>query len=231
MSRTLYDLAGADPALRFSPYCWRTKLALAHKGLDAETVPWRFTEKDVIAFSGQGRVPVLVDGERTVFDSWAIANHLEDTYPERPSLFGGDGGRAVTRLVNTWADALVGPIARLVIMDIFDRVHEKDRAYFRQSREQRFGKGLEAVAADRAGNLAAVRAGLEPLRATLAHQPYLGGTHPLYADYIVFGDLQWARCVSPDPVLVADDPVAAWQDRILDAFDGLARNAPAAVAA
>ena len=58
MALRLYDLAGADPDRCFSPYCWRTKLALAHKGLVAETVPWRFTDKDVIAFSGQGRVPV-----------------------------------------------------------------------------------------------------------------------------------------------------------------------------
>ena len=55
MAIVMYDLAGADPALRFSPYCWRIRMALAHKGLPVETVPWRFTDKDAIAFSGQGR--------------------------------------------------------------------------------------------------------------------------------------------------------------------------------
>ena len=35
---TLYDLAGADPTLRFSPHCWKTHMALAHKGLAANTV-------------------------------------------------------------------------------------------------------------------------------------------------------------------------------------------------
>ena len=73
MSLQLYDLAGAEPQRRFSPYCWRTKLALAHKCLAVETIPWRFTDKDVIGFSGQGRVPVLVDGDKVVSDSWAIA--------------------------------------------------------------------------------------------------------------------------------------------------------------
>jgi hypothetical protein len=29
----LYDLAAAEPERRFSPYCWRIKMALAHKGL------------------------------------------------------------------------------------------------------------------------------------------------------------------------------------------------------
>jgi glutathione S-transferase len=77
MAIVMYDLAGADPALRFSPYCWRTRMALAHKGLAFETIPWRFTDKEVIAFSGQGRVPVIRDGDRTVSDSWAIAEYLE----------------------------------------------------------------------------------------------------------------------------------------------------------
>ena len=65
----MYDLAGADAARRFSPFCWRTRMALAHKGLDVETIPWRFTDKQAIAFSGQGRVPIVRAGERSVFDS------------------------------------------------------------------------------------------------------------------------------------------------------------------
>ena len=81
MSIVLYDLAGADPNLRFSPYCWRTRFALAHKGLPVETIPWRFTEREAIAFSGQARVPVLRDNERVVHDSWSIAEYLEETSP------------------------------------------------------------------------------------------------------------------------------------------------------
>ena len=46
MAIELYDLAGAEPDRRFSPYCWRTRMALAHKGLEVETIPWRFTEKE-----------------------------------------------------------------------------------------------------------------------------------------------------------------------------------------
>src|SRR6478672_11567394 len=85
MTIVMHDLAGADPALRFSPYCWRARMALAHKGLAVETIPWRFTEKAALEFSGQGRVPVIRDGARVVSDSWAIVEYLEDTYPDRPS--------------------------------------------------------------------------------------------------------------------------------------------------
>ena len=77
MTRTLYDLTGAYD-LRFSPNCWRSRMALAHKGLDVECEPCRFTEKDKLAFSGQTRVPVLRDGDTVVSDSWAIACYLED---------------------------------------------------------------------------------------------------------------------------------------------------------
>jgi glutathione S-transferase len=62
MAITLYDLAGAETDRRFSPFCWRTRMALAHKGLDVETAPWRFTEKDKLPQPNVGRVPVIVDG-------------------------------------------------------------------------------------------------------------------------------------------------------------------------
>ena len=38
-------------------------MALAHKGLAVETIPWRFTDKAALAFSGQERVPVIRDGD------------------------------------------------------------------------------------------------------------------------------------------------------------------------
>jgi glutathione S-transferase len=232
VARVLYDLAGADPNLRFSPYCWRTKLALAHKGLAVETVPWRFTDRDAIAFSGQGRVPVLVDGERTVSDSWAIALYLEVAYPDRPSLFGAPAAAAVTRFVNAWADTVLQvAMVRLIVSDIAKIIHEKDRAYFRESREQRFGMPLDEVTAGREERLKGFRETLLPLRHTLSAQPYLSGEAPAYADYIVFGSFQWARCCSAFELLASDDVVAAWRERMLDRFDGLARRAPCAAAA
>jgi glutathione S-transferase len=229
MSMRLYDLAGADPNLRFSPYCWRAKFALAHKGLAVETMPWRFTEKDVIAFSGSERVPVLLDGDKTIPDSWAIACYLEDAYPDRPSLFGGAAGRAPTRFLNSWADTVLNPgMIRFVLMDIFRVIDPKDRDYFRTSREQRFGTTLEAFVAEPEKHLPAFRQSLAPLRTTLAAQPYLAGERPAYADYIVLGSFQWPRCISAFALLAPDDPIFAWRERMLDAFDGMPRRAMAA---
>jgi glutathione S-transferase len=227
MSITLYDLAGAEADRRFSPYCWRTKMAMAHKGVPFETIPWRFTDKETIAFSGQPRVPVIVDDGRTIADSWAIANYLEDTYPDRPSLFAGAGGRTVSRFVNDWADGvLVGAIIPLIMVDLFGHIAEQDKAYFRRSREERFGTTLEALSADRDQRVLGFRKGLQFLRTTLGKQPFLGGAAPAYADYIVFGNFQWARCVSPFQLLEPDDPIAVWRGALLDRFGGMARRAP-----
>jgi glutathione S-transferase len=226
MAVVMYDLAGTDPSLRFSPYCWRIRMALAHKDLPFDTIPWRFTDQDVIAFSGQGRVPVVRDGENVVSDSWEIARYLDAAYPARPSLFGGPAGQAHARLINAWADSLHMGILRLVVSDILNAADPKDRDYFRSSREQRLGATLEAVQEDsRAHRLESFRDSLAPARLVLAAQPWLGGGQPSYADHILFGTLQWPRCVSRFELLRADDPLCGWQERALDLYGGLGRRA------
>ncbi len=226
MSITLYDLTGAEDDRRFSPYCWRIHMALLHKGLDFRTVPWRFTEKDEIAFSGQGKVPVIVDDGRVVADSWAIAEYLDETYADRPSLFGGPVAKGLARFATDWTEQVVqGGIFRLIANDLFAHIAERDKAYFRTSREERFGMTIEALGADREARLPAFQASLAPARATLAQQPFLSGNTPAWADYALFGAFQWARAVSPYHLLAEDDPVHAWRQRLLDAFGGAAGRA------
>jgi len=76
--------------------------------------------------------------------------------------------------------------------------------------------------------LAAFRASLEPLRSMLGYQPFIGGASPLFADYIVFGALQWARIATPYQLLEDSDVVAQWFARCLDLHGGLGRKVAAA---
>lgn len=222
----LYDLAAAEDERRFSPYCWRVKMALAHKGLAFETVPWRFTEKEAIAFSGSATVPVIVDGDRAVADSWAIARYLDDAYPDRPRLFEGTEARTLAFFFKYWCEASVHPpCMRAILMDLYNSLHEKDKAYFRSSREKRFGKTLEQHAADRAGAIAALRAALAPLRPVLAEQPFISGRAPGFADYVLFGTFQWTRAVSPVKLIEPENPLYAWRERMLDLHGALGRKA------
>jgi len=86
MTVILYDLVGVDDR-RFSPNGWRTRMALAHKGLPCDARPTRFCDIATIAGGRFKTVPVIEDAGRTVVDSETIARDLEARYQERPSLF------------------------------------------------------------------------------------------------------------------------------------------------
>ena len=228
MAMEIWDLAAADETVRFSPYCWRIHFALAHKGLSAATHAWRFTDKDAIAFSGQGFVPVLSDGDHVVSDSFAIAEYLDAAYPDRP-LMAGAQAAALTGFVRQWAQITLTPIVMRGIMpELFAAVAEKDKAYFRESREKRFGKKLEEVAAPLEIVRAEMKSALHPLRLTLGSAPYLCGAEPGFADYVVMGVFMWVRCISRHDLLETEDVVYAWRERMLDLYDGLGRRAPRA---
>lgn len=228
-TRQLFELAGADERVRFSPYCWRIRLALAHKGLPVETRPWRFSDKEAIAASEQGKVPVLVDNGRWLSDSWVIAEYLEQQYPDRPSLFGSPEGHALARFVNQWTNDVLHPaLARVLLPEIFAILHPEDQPYFRTTREAAFGMSLETLASQQEAALEALYKALKPLSNTLAAQPYLAGAAPNFADYILFGAFQWARIISDTVKIPANEPVGLWIERMLDAYEGLARKAPRA---
>jgi glutathione S-transferase len=217
--RKLYDLAAADETIRFSPYCWRTKLALAHKNLSFESIPWHFTEKAEIAVSGQTKVPVLVDGANIIHDSQTIAEYLETNYPNEASLFGDATSRALTHFIKQWTDTTLHPaIAKIVLPDIFNILAPKDKAYFRETRERFLGTTIEALDAQREAHLPAFQAALAPLRHCLKLQPFIAGIAPAYADHIVFGALKWATTTSATALLAPDDPITLWMASILATY-------------
>jgi glutathione S-transferase len=229
MTIKLYELVGADAARPFSPHCWKTAWSLAHKGLEFETVPTPFTAVPSVENGVSKTVPVIRDGDKVAADSFRIALYLEDNYPDRPSLFGGEGGKVLSRFIERWSQLTLHPyIGKAVLMDIHGCLAAPDQAYFRGDREVRFGRRLEEVPEGRDEQLDRFRKSLAPLRSMLEYQPFIGGEGPLFADYIVAGAFQWSRVVSSFALLEADDPVAGWFGRILDLHDGLGRRVPAA---
>jgi glutathione S-transferase len=229
MTRLLYSLCGQDPDCRFSPHVWKAIMALRHKGLDFEEVPRPFTAIKAIEGGFSPTVPLLRDGDRLVRDSFDIALYLEEAYPDRPTLFSGEGGKALSRGIEGYSQFIVQPaLVRIVAKDIHDLLAPEDQAYFRTSREARLGRSLEEVDAAAGAEIDALPPKLEPIRHVLKHQPFLGGQGPLFADYILFGALQWTRIVSPKPILPEGDPVTEWFGRCLDLHGGVGRAAAAA---
>lgn len=230
MTIKLYELVGTDASRPFSPHCWKVRMALAHKRLEHEIVPVRFTEIPEIENGGQTTVPLIRHGEKLISDSFQIALYLRETYPDRVGhLFLGEGSIGLSRFVETWTQSQLHPwIARWATLDIHNMLDAKDQAYFRENREKRFGMSLEAFVAgrdERAGQLKEI---LTPVRLMLKHQDFLGGRNPIFADYIVFSALQWLRICSGLSMWDLDDPARAWFERLLDLHDGLGRSVPEA---
>ena len=222
---TLWELGGRD-GRRYSLFSWRTRMALWHKRLDFETVPVLMSDKAAIAFSGGKTVPVIKDGETVVRDSWKIAEHLEDRYPNAPTLFGGGIGRGVTHAFNVWADRVLVPaMLPVIVADIHDRVDPADGAYFRQTMEKILRSTLEQSRERRADALQRLGRAVEPMQAVLKRQPWISGAAPAYADCILFSVFQWARVMSPHEVL-DEGPLREWRERMLDLHGGLARRIP-----
>lgn len=218
MAIVFHERVGLD-GRRISPFSWRIRYALAHKGVEPMLVPTRFADVERIrALSGQPLVPIIEADGTVIHDSWSIACHLEDRFPDAPSLFGGAAGRGATRLVNVWSDtALMPPLRRVLAADFIWCLDPGDRAYFRRSREEQFGTTLEAADADRERWLGAFLAAAAPLERTLFEQPWLAGTAPAYVDYIVFSVFQHARIGSPRDILIGAETPALrdWRARMV----------------
>ncbi len=102
-------------------------MALKHKGLVVEEIPWRLPRNRQSLFRVSNLSFVLVDGDKTITDIWEIARYLETTYPDRPSLFGGSVGEAQALFIKFWCEQAIHPIVfRLILPDLFERIHQKD---------------------------------------------------------------------------------------------------------
>lgn len=226
MTIVMYERVGLEQR-RPSPFSWRIRYALTHKGLDVEYRPTRFADVETITrLSGQRFVPIIVDGSTVIHDSWRIATYLEERFPNRPALFGDDTARAGARFINLWSDTLLVTLRRLIYADFVWCLAPEDRAYFRESREKELGQALEAACTDRPKWQTRVETVCRPLERLLAEQDFLAEDQPRYSDYIVFSVFQWARLGSPHDVVKPETALDRWRSRMIALFDGLADKFP-----
>lgn len=224
----LYDLVNAK-RVHFSPNSWRVRLALLHKGLPFEVKDVLFTGiADIRPGGDKLTIPTIAHAGRFVTDSWAIVQYLDATFPDTPRLLTPQS-MPVVKFFQYWVQtALHGPIARMVLLDLYEGLDPADQPYFRSSREKSYQTTLQALQSGREDRLDAFRRGLQPLRLALDHHPYVSGAQPGYADHLAFAAFMWARTSSRFELLAAEDPVHAWRERCLDLYGGAARREPAA---
>lgn len=226
MSIKLYELCSADPKHVFSPHCWKTRLSLAHKGLDFDSVPKTFVEVSSIEEGDGRRVPVIRDGEKVIEESYEIAKYLDEAYPDTPKLLADDGSKDLADFIIAWATTQLHPeVAKLCVYDIYNALAEEDQAFFRKTREKLFGMTLEQFDEKFAKTPDALVKNFAPLEMLLGKKKFLGGDEPTFADYVAFAPLQWLRTTTSNDVMPKDSKVAEWFDRLLDMYDGMGRKA------
>ncbi|MGQ0677878.1 MAG: glutathione S-transferase family protein [Rhodospirillales bacterium] len=106
-----------------SLFARKVEFALHEKGLPFERVMVPFTQAKgyapkhpaVLAANPKGQVPVLEDGDLTLFDSTVIFEYLEDAYPTPPLYPLGAKDRARCRLMELAADEIMLPPLRTLM--------------------------------------------------------------------------------------------------------------------
>jgi glutathione S-transferase len=91
----------------FSTNVERVALALAFKGLAVESVWIDYGDRSPVEeVSGQGLVPVLVDGDEVVCDSPRILAWLEERHPDPPLYPAGEARRAEVEVFVDWFNSV-----------------------------------------------------------------------------------------------------------------------------
>lgn len=89
-----------------SPFSRKVRLSLAEKRIEVELVEERYWEKgaDFLRRNPAGKVPVLKMGNRTMADSTAICEYLEEVHPTPALLPQGPDSRYEVRRLVAWFD-------------------------------------------------------------------------------------------------------------------------------
>jgi glutathione S-transferase len=184
----------------------KVEIALREKRLafDRVMVPFSQAEgyfpkhSDVLAANPKGQVPVLVDGDPTLFDSTVINEYLDEAHPKPPLLPCEPAGRARCRLLELAADEVLLPrIARLMY-----RTEPADPDPGRQREREADGARAEAE----------IVAFYEELEGRLADKKYFEGMFTV-ADIAIFMDLLFAGRLG-GPTLDRHPGLKAWHARL-----------------
>lgn len=221
-----FELAAADNQLNFSPYCWRTRMALLHKSLPFATTPWLFSDKSATEPSGSDKTPVIFDSGTWVHDSWEIVKYLDKTYPDSLAILPNDESVSLAKLVESLCNTYLFPAIVPVVLTQVHKILSSDcQAYFRQTREAFFDTELENINIDAETGKANIATALSYFEALLEEQTFICGDSSGYADYILYGILKWADVVSEYDVLDRQSVVGTWFTRVDALFNEHGKNA------
>jgi glutathione S-transferase len=184
----------------------KVEIALHEKGLAFEQILVPFTQTkgyspkdpDVLAVNPKGQVPVLVDGDLSLYDSTVIVEYLEDAHPD-PALYPkSPGERARCRLFDVFGDEVMLAPLRFLMHRTEPKPDDLERWHAKEAK----AKEAEPVLA---GHFA-------ELDRTLQGKDYLCGAFSA-ADIAVFMAVFWTRRLG-GPSLKGHEALGAWYARL-----------------
>jgi glutathione S-transferase len=159
-----------------SPYAWRVWLALEQKALAYDLKAISFSEGDhkkpeFLKRNPRHRVPVIVEGDFTLYESAAIVEYLDEQHVSGPKLFPGNAQqRAVIRRLVREADSYfteaMDPLLELVLFTKRENWNPEAIAKAHSKFGRELGKWESACGGDYlAGELTAADLTLYPMLA------------------------------------------------------------------
>jgi glutathione S-transferase len=121
----------------------KVRIALAEKSIDYERIEVPFSRREgyepkhpeVLARNPKAQVPVLVDGELTLYDSTVIVEYLDELVPDPPLFPKGPAARAYCRMRELHADEVMFPHVLTLIREVFYKPEpERDAARIAEAR-------------------------------------------------------------------------------------------------
>ncbi len=174
-----------------SPFSRKVRLCLAEKRIEVELVEERYWEQDpdFLRRNPAGKIPVLKLGGRTMSESAAICEYLEEVYPAPPLMPRDPEGRYEVRRLVAWFD---------------DKFHEEVTAKLLGERvfKKVMGAGYPDSANVKAGSRA-IKFHLDYMAWLLDQRRWLAGNEMTMADFAAaahlscldyISDVDWHRC-------------------------------------
>lgn len=184
-----------------SPFCRKVRLSLAEKKIECELIEERYWEEhpDFHRRNPARKVPVLrIDG-RTLPESSAICEYLEEKHPDPPLMPRSPEGRYEVRRLVTWFD---------------DKFHHEvtSKLLYERVNKKMMGKGFPDSGNVKSGSRA-IKYHLDYMAFLLDHRRWLAGDVMTLADFAAAAHLSSLDYIS-DVDWNRSDVVKDWYAKI-----------------